>query len=134
MSETEIRDHVTGLFEAYIAGDLDTLREGRTADWKGFQIKSTRLVRGVDDYMTELRSVMGGLKVERYEFLDFDVDVHGDLALVFYVARDHLAGEPGDDGSATVLIRSLDVYKKVGEEWIQVASNICAISDSRRDG
>jgi hypothetical protein len=134
MSEAELRDHVSGLFDAYLAGDLDTLREGRIADWKGFQITSTRLVRGVDEYMTEVTGVMGGLEVERYEFLDFDVDLYGDLALVFYVARDHLARKPDSEIAETVLIRSLDVYKKAGGEWTQIASNICAVPDTERDG
>ncbi|MFZ0013617.1 MAG: hypothetical protein WAL25_05815 [Acidimicrobiia bacterium] len=129
MTTEQIRGHVIGLFEAFLAGDLDTLKAGRSLDWKGFQIKSTRLVRGVDDYMTELRRVMGGLKVDRYEFLEFDVDLYADIALVFHVARDHLSRAPGDDGPETVLIRSLDVYRESGGEWTQIASNICAIHD-----
>lgn len=133
MSHEEIHGHVVRLFDAFLAGDLETLRNGRTTGWKGFQIKSTHLVCGVDDYMTELDAVMGGMKVDRYEFLDFDIDLYGDLALVFYVARDHMARDPGRDGPETVLIRSLDVYRQVGGRWTQIASNICALPDTRDD-
>lgn len=123
-----LKEHVTRLFDAFLAHDVQTLRDGRTADWKGFQIRSTRIVRGVDDYTTELEAVLAGLVVERYEFLEFDVDFYGDLALVFYVARDWL-GQVDGDGPRTVLIRALDVYRRVGEEWTQIASNICALPD-----
>lgn len=130
--EDAIRDHVVSLFDAYLAGDLETLRSGRTEDWKGFQIRSTRLVRGIDDYMVELEKVIGGLRVDRYEFLDFHVEVDGDLAIVYYVARDYLSGAKQDQAAQTpktILIRSIDIYRRVGGAWTQVGSNICAISD-----
>lgn len=128
----EIRRHVISLFDAYLAGDLYTLKHGRIPEWKGFQIKSTRLIRGVDEYMSELERVMGGLKVEKYEFLDFEVDVEGDVALVYYLARDYLeADDTGSGGPVppTVLIRSIDVYRRIDGNWIQAGSNICAIAD-----
>jgi ketosteroid isomerase-like protein len=130
--EDAIRDHVVSLFDAFLAGDLETLRSGRTTDWKGFQIGSTRLVRGIDDYMMELEQVIGGLKVDRYEFLDCEVDVEGDLGIVYYLARDYLSDtELGDVAPAprTVLIRSIDIYRRLDGSWIQVGSNICALTD-----
>lgn len=124
-----IRRHVTSLFDAYLAGDRQALADGRIDTWKGFQIRSTRLVRGVDAYMDALDAVLGTLQVERYEFLDFDVDVYGDIAIVLYVARDHLAGDDGLPTGRTVLIRSLDVYRRIDGEWTQIASNINAMPD-----
>lgn len=128
----EIRRHVISLFDAYLQGDLDTLKQGRISEWKGFQIKSTRLIRGVDEYMIELARVLGGLKVEKYEFLDFEVDVEGDIALVYYVARDYLQTDDTGIGGPvppTILIRSIDVYRRIDGNWIQAGSNICAIAD-----
>ncbi|MGB7859778.1 MAG: nuclear transport factor 2 family protein [Acidimicrobiia bacterium] len=128
----EIRRHVISLFDAYLAGDLEALKHGRTAEWKGFQIRSTRLIRGVDEYMRELERVMGGLKVDKYEFLDFEVEVEGDIALVYYLARDYLRiDDPETVGSVppTILIRSIDVYRQLDGSWIQAGSNICAIAD-----
>lgn len=133
----EIRRHVVGLFDAYLAEDRDALRRGRIPDWKGFQIRSTRLIRGVDAYMDELERVMGALRVERYEFLDFEVEVEGDIAFVYYLARDHLAStDPGsaDPDPATVLIRSLDVYRRIDHRWVQAGSNICAVPDPSAHG
>lgn len=128
----EIRRHVISLFDAYLAGDLNTLRRGRIPEWKGFQIRSTRLIRGVDEYVSELEAVVGGLEVEKYELLDFEVDVEGDIALVYYLARDFLETDETGTGRPvppTVLIRSIDAYRRVDGSWIQAGSNICAIAD-----
>jgi ketosteroid isomerase-like protein len=127
--ENAIRAHVVSLFDAYLAGDLETLRSGRTESWKGFQIGSTRLVRGLDQYMAELQKVVGALKVDRYEFVDFEIDIEGDLAIVYYLARDFLSASDDQGAPKTVLIRSIDIYRRIGGSWIQTGSNICAIPD-----
>jgi hypothetical protein len=123
----EIRAHVESLFDAFLAKDRDAMRRGRVSDWRGFQIPSTRLIRGVDDYMVDLESALQGLEVTRYEFLDFEVDVHSDLALVYYVARDWL-NTP--EGERTILVRALDVYSLKDGGWIQIGSNICLVPDN----
>ncbi|MDH3606846.1 MAG: hypothetical protein OER12_07605 [Acidimicrobiia bacterium] len=65
----EIRRHVEALFDAFLAKDRTTLREGRSDDWKGFMIPSTTLIRGADPYMVDLESALQNLEVTRYEFL-----------------------------------------------------------------
>lgn len=123
----EIRGHVEALFDAFLAKDRAVLRDGRIEDWKGFQIPSTSLIRGVDHYMVDLESALENLEVTRYEFLDFEVDVHTDVALVYYVARDWL-NTP--DGEETILVRALDVYGLEADGWIQIGSNICLVPDT----
>lgn len=122
----EIRDHVEALFEAFLAKDRDALRKGRVEDWRGFQIPSASLIRGVDDYMVDLETALENVAVTRYEFLDFEVDVHGDVALVYYVARDWLSTP---EGEKTILVRALDVYGLKDDGWIQIGSNICLVPD-----
>jgi hypothetical protein len=122
----EIRQHVETLFDAFLVKDSETLRNGRVDDWKGFQIPSTTLIRGVDRYMVDLEAALENLEVTRYEFLDFEVDVHTDVALVYYVARDWL-NTP--DGEKTILVRALDVYGLQPDGWIQIGSNICLVPD-----
>ena len=122
----EIRSHVEGLFDAFLAKDRDALRDGRVADWIGFQIPSTTLIRGVDRYMVDLETALQSLKVTRYEFLEFEVDVHDDIALVYYIARDWL---DTPDGEETALVRALDVYQRRSDGWIQIGSNICVLPD-----
>jgi ketosteroid isomerase-like protein len=122
----EIRRHVETLFDAFLAKDSETLRNGRVDDWRGFQIPSTTLIRGVDRYMVDLEAALKNLEVTRYEFLDFEVDVHTDVALVYYVARDWLRTP---DGEKTILVRALDVYGLQSDGWIQIGSNICLVPD-----
>jgi ketosteroid isomerase-like protein len=126
-AEAQIRHHVEALFDAFLAKDTETLRRGRTVDWKGFQIPSTELIRGVDSYMVDLEAALQNLEVTRYEFLDFEVDVRGRTALVYYVARDWL-NTP--DGEKTILVRALDVYESGSDGWIQIGSNICLVPDT----
>jgi len=123
----EIKRHVESLFDAFLAGDRATLREGRTPDWKGFQIPSTSLIRGVDRYMVDLEAALQNLEVTGYEFVDFEVDVRGSIALVYYIARDWL-NTP--DGEKTILVRALDVYESTADGWIQIGSNICLVPDT----
>jgi ketosteroid isomerase-like protein len=123
----EIRGHVEALFDAFLAKDRAALRNGRVEDWRGFQIPSTTLIRGVDDYMVDLETALQNVAVTRYEFLDFEVDVRGDVALVYYVARDWLNTPQGE---TTILVRALDVYGLEDEGWIQIGSNICLVPDT----
>ncbi|MFB3051497.1 MAG: hypothetical protein ACE1Z0_05875, partial [Acidimicrobiia bacterium] len=90
-------------------------------------IPSTSLIRGVDRYMVDLESALENLSVTRYEFLDFEVDVHTDIALVYYVARDWL---DTPEGEKTILVRALDVYGLQSDGWIQIGSNICVVPDT----
>ncbi len=126
VAAAEIRSHVEALFEAFLSKDRDSLRNGRVENWRGFQIPSARLIRGVDDYMVDLETALQNVAVTRYEFLDFEVDVHTDVALVYYVARDWL-NTP--DGEKTILVRALDVYGLKDSGWIQIGSNICLVPD-----
>ena len=123
----EIRRHVEDLFDAFLAKDRAALRSGRIEDWIGFQIPSTSLIRGVDSYMVDLETALENLEVTRYEFLEFEVDVHTDVALVYYVARDWL-NTP--EGEKTILVRALDVYGLESDGWIQIGSNICLVPDT----
>jgi ketosteroid isomerase-like protein len=125
---TEIRRHVETLFEAFLSKDREALRNGRVENWRGFQIPSTTLIRGIDDYMVDLETALQNVAVTRYEFLDFEVDVRGDVALVYYVARDWL-NTP--EGETTILVRALDVYGLQGDGWIQIGSNICLVPDTQ---
>ncbi len=124
----EIRGHVEALFDAFLAKDRDALRNGRVENWRGFQIPSTTLIRGVDDYMVDLETALQNVAVTRYEFLDFEVDVRADVALVYYVARDWL-NTP--EGETTILVRALDVYGLEDDGWIQIGSNICLVPDTQ---
>lgn len=123
----QIIEHIHGIFRAYFAKDRETIRRTHTADWKGFLTRSTRMVRGIDDYMTYVDGVLQGVAPLRYEIVDIEVDVYGDVAVVFYLAREWLPKEGG--GEFTILLRSCDIYRRDPGGWNQCGSNIMVIPD-----
>lgn len=121
-----IRAHIDGLFQAFIRRDREAIRRGHSADWRGFQVGSRRLVRGIDDYMKEADGVLATFRATRYEMLDIDIQVYGDMAVVFYLAKDWM---PGAGGERSILLRSIDIYRREGRDWNQCGSNICILPE-----
>jgi len=114
--------HIRGIFQAYVDRDVDAIRRTHTADWIGFQGPSVRIERGLDDYMANAERSLAAFRGTGYELLDTEVRLHGDLALVYYVARyDYVDGE-GRTGSLG--LRALDVYRREDGDWIQCGSHI----------
>jgi ketosteroid isomerase-like protein len=60
-----------------------------------------------------------------YELLDTEVRIHGDIGLVYYVARYDYRDQDGHEGS--IPLRSVDVYCREGQEWNQCGSHITPI-------
>src|SRR5687768_1970050 len=109
--------HVDSIFQAYFRGDRATIRATHTRDWRGFQIRSRSIVRGIDEYMRHADEVLASITGVRYEMLDADVQVWGDVAVVFYLAREWIRDKEGAE--KTILLRSCDVYRKDGGAWNQ---------------
>ena len=121
----EILAHIRTIFEAYIRRDRETIRRTHTPDWTGFQNPSTRIERGLDDYMRNAETSLRTLRGTGFEILDSDVQVHGDRAVVFYVARYDYARE--DRSAGSVPLRSVDLYRREPGGWIQHGSHIGVI-------
>jgi ketosteroid isomerase-like protein len=119
--------HVDSIFQAYFRGDRDTIRATHTADWRGFHIRSRSIVRGIDEYMRHADAVLDSIQGLRYEMLDADVQVYGDVAVVFYLAREWIRDAEGRD--KTILLRACDVYRKDAGAWNQCGSNIYVMPD-----
>jgi len=122
----QIVSHINGLFQAFIGKDLESIRKGHTSDWKGFQVGSRHLVHGIDEYMEAAQQAMRTFNGTRYELLDVDVQVHGNVGIVFYVAR-YWFSDAGEEKS--IKLRSVDIYRREAEGWNQAGSNICTIPD-----
>jgi hypothetical protein len=116
----KIRDHVEGLFRAFLARDREAIRRGHTKDWKGFQVKSQKLVRGIDGYMEAADTALATFRGTGYEILDLDIQLHGAVAVVFYLAEYRLT-----EGS--IRLRALDLYRREEGGWNQCGSNICLV-------
>ena len=117
--------HIRTIFEAYIHQDRETIRRTHTPDWTGFQNPSSRIERGIDDYLRNAELSLRTIRGTGFEILDSEVQIYGDVAIVYYVARyDHLE-EDGQRGS--VPLRSVDIYRREPGGWIQCGSHIGVI-------
>lgn len=114
--------HIHGLFQAYLRGDREAIRRGHTGDWKGFQIPSRAIVRGLDAYMETADRVLATIRGLRYELLDVEVEVYGDRAVVFYLAREWVVDEGGTERE--ILLRAVDLYRRDPGGWNQYGSHI----------
>lgn len=121
----EILSHIHGLFRAYIRKDRDAIRRGHTDDWRGFQVRSTSLVRGIDAYMANADRILETMRGTRYELRDTDVHIYGDMAVVYYVADYWITNPAGNE--ECVGLRSVDIYRREAGGWNQCGSNICAM-------
>jgi ketosteroid isomerase-like protein len=120
--EKEIVAHIHGLFQAYIKKDRETIRHGHTADWRGFQTRSTRIVRGIEEYMQAADRILETMEGIRYELHDVEVHIYGDVAVVYYVASYWVRGKDGNE--QLVPLRSVDIYRRESGGWNQCGSNI----------
>lgn len=124
----EIYAHIDRIFRAYQAHDLDEIRRTHTSDWHGFQIPSRKIVHGIDAYMEVAGEVAHSVsKLERWEFLEREVEFHGDLALVWYVARETVVDAQGV--RKIQLLRSIDLYRREKDGWNQCGSHIVALPE-----
>ena len=121
----EILAHIRSIFEAYIRQDRDAIRRTHASDWTGFQNPSARIERGIDDYMRNAELSLQTLRGTGFEILDAEVQVRGDTAIVYYVARYDYVHSDGHAGF--VPLRSVDIYRREAGGWIQCGSHISVI-------
>jgi ketosteroid isomerase-like protein len=121
----EILAHIDSIFRAYLAADRATIRRLHTDDWVGFQGPSTAIERGLDAYMRNAEASLQHFEGTGYELLDTELRLHGDLALVYYLARYDYRDAAGAPGS--LRLRSLDVYCREADGWNQCGSHITPV-------
>lgn len=125
--QQEILAHIRSIFQAYVDRDLKTIRSTHTPDWTGFQGPSTRIERGIQDYMRNAEKSLEAFRGTGFELLDTEVQLYGDVAVVYYVARYDYSDEHGDDHS--LALRSVDIYRRENGHWIQAGSHITPIPE-----
>lgn len=121
----EILAHIRSIFEAYIRRDREAIRKTHTADWTGFQNPSTRIERGIQDYMRNADLSLQTLVGTGFEILDSEVQIRGDTAIVYYVARYDCVHSDGR--ASSVPLRSVDIYRRESDGWIQCGSHISVV-------
>lgn len=117
--------HIHSIFDAYLRKDRETIKNTHTEDWTGFQGPSTKIERGIDDYMVNADKSLESLDGTGYELLDTEIQFYGDIAIVFYVATYDFETKDGWAGSLP--LRSIDLYRKDDGHWIQFGSHITTI-------
>ncbi len=121
----QILQHIHSIFQAYLRQDRDAIRKTHTPDWTGFQGPSVKIERGIDAYMVNAEKSLQNLRGTGYELLDTEVQIYGDMALVYYIARYDYRDREGREGS--IPLRSIDVYRREHGEWNQCGSHITPI-------
>ncbi len=123
--QEEIIEHIHGIFEAYLRQDRNAIRRTHTRDWTGFQGPSAKIERGIEDYMKNAEKSLTTLRGTAYELLDTEVQIHGDIGIVYYVARYDFVDK--DDKAGSMPLRSVDIYRREADGWIQCGSHIGVI-------
>lgn len=121
----QILKHVHGIFRAFIERDRDTIERMHTTDWVGFLGPSTGIERGIDAYMVNADRSLASFRGTGYELLDTEIQIYGDLALIYYVARYNFRDQEGREGSLP--LRSIDIYCRENGHWNQCGSHITPI-------
>lgn len=123
-----IRSHIDEIFRAYMRRDRKVVRATHAEEWRGFIRPSRGIVRGIDQYMQEAEAILASPgRLKGYEMVDFDVQFHGETALVPYVAR--IEWEEDEIVYPDVL-RVLDVYARHDGGWNQIGSQVATHPDA----
>ncbi|MGB8541353.1 MAG: nuclear transport factor 2 family protein [Candidatus Acidiferrales bacterium] len=123
-----IRNHIDKIFQAYIQKDAEVIRAKHAKDWTGFQNSSRTAVRGIDQYMDGANGFLKSpVKMTAYKTVEFNVIFYGDVALVPYVADVNYEYQ---GHTSTEKLRILDIYAKLGGDWIQIGSDTTLHPDS----
>jgi ketosteroid isomerase-like protein len=120
-----ILNHIRTIFDAFIRRDRDAIRKAHTDDWTGFQGPSTQIERGIDAYMKNVEKSLDAFEGTGWELLDTEVQVYGDIAVVYYIAR-YDYRDPGGQAHSLPL-RSIDIYRRENGQWNQAGSHITPV-------
>jgi ketosteroid isomerase-like protein len=123
-----IQNHIDKIFQAYIHKNADVIRDTHAKNWTGFQNSSRTTVQGIDQYMDGANGFLKSpVKMTGYKMVEFNVIFYGDVALVPYIAdvnyeyQGHVSPEK---------LRILDIYAKLGGDWVQIGSDTTLHPDS----
>ncbi len=124
----KILSHIHGIFQSFLNRDRAAIKAAHSDDWVGFLGPSTGIERGLDAYMANVDLSLDNFRGKAYELLDTEVQFYSELALVYYVARYDYEDAAGKTHS--IPLRSVDMYRREGDDWIQAGSHITVIPSS----
>jgi ketosteroid isomerase-like protein len=124
----EILGHIQGIFQAFLNRDREAIKKAHSEDWVGFLGPSVAIERGLDAYMANADKSLEHFTGTGFAILDTEIQFYSDLALVYYVARYDY--EDADGQTQSIPLRSIDVYRRNPDGWIQAGSHITVIPSS----
>jgi ketosteroid isomerase-like protein len=127
-AKEEIIDHIHAIFRAFIARDREAIKTAHSNDWVGFLGPSTAIERGIDAYMANADKSLTSFTGVGFDLLDTEVQIHGDVAVVYYVARYDYSDQ--NNSLHSLPLRSVDIYQRRNGDWIQIGSHISVIPSS----
>ncbi len=120
-----ILDHIRSIFKGFIAKDREAIKNAHSNDWTGFMGPSQRIERGIDEYMSHVDLSLDLYNGVDYELIDSEIQFYGEIAVVYYVAK--YIYEDSQKARQTIPLRSVDIYRKEPDGWIQAGSHITPI-------
>ena len=125
----EILEHIHSIFSSFINRDRDTIKKAHTEDWNGFMVSSTSIERGIDAYMANVDTSFENFKGVAYEILDSEIQIYGDISIVYYIASYKYESKSGE--THNLPLRSVDFYRREPNGWIQCGSHITIIPSDK---
>lgn len=123
----EILAHIDSIFKAFATRDRETLRRTHLPDFKGFPVRSRKVIHSRDEYLQEIERLLDLQLYNSYQILEEDFHFIGEVAIVSYVARTFGTdphGKPFD-----TKIRVMDIYQRTPEGWNLAASSVSVHPD-----
>lgn len=110
------------IFQGFVHQNDEELRVTHGQQWFGFLEGSTKVMHGVDEYMAASTSpTKSPVHMTGYKLVDVDVFFYGDVAIVPFVCTIEIGG-PGVE-TLERRLRILDVFAKLNNQWVQVATD-----------
>ena len=121
----KILNHIHGIFKAFLSKDREAIKQAHSDDWTGFMGPSTGIERGIDSYMTHVDNSLENFNGVSYKIFDSEIQIYDRIAIVYYVAEYNYEDE--DKQIHSIPLRSVDIYRRESDDWIQAGSHITPI-------
>jgi ketosteroid isomerase-like protein len=123
----EILAHIDSIFKAFAARDRETLSRTHLPDFKGFTVRSRKVVHSRDQYLQEIERLLDLQLYSAYQIVEEDFKFIGDVAIASYIAQTSGADPHGKPFETK--IRVMDIYQRTPEGWNLAASSVSVHPD-----
>lgn len=123
----EILAHIDSIFKAFATRDRETLRRTHLPDFKGFPVRSRKVVHSREEYLQEIERLLDLQLYSSYQILEEDFHFIGDVAIVSYIAQ--TSGQDPQGKPFETKIRVMDIYQHTPEGWNLAASSVSVHPD-----